>query len=71
MQYSMLNELMAQTRAREIERVDLRRILEAQALVQRTSLRRSLAAALVRIGVSLDHGAGERVLAASAARAAH
>ena len=71
MEYTMLNELLAQTRAREVERVDVRRIQEAQALARGGSMRRSLADALVRVGISLDRGAGERVLASPTARVAH
>ncbi|MDE3096800.1 MAG: hypothetical protein KGK07_12505 [Chloroflexota bacterium] len=70
MEYTLLNELMAIMRLRELERIDLRRIAEAEALAPRAGLRQTLASALVRVGVSLDHGAGERALAAAGARAA-
>ncbi len=70
MEYTLLNELTAIMRMRALERIDLRRIAEAEALAPRTGLRQALASALVRVGVSLDHGAGERALAAAGARAA-
>jgi len=70
MEYTLLNELMAEARTREIERVDLRRITEAQRLAPRGSARRALATLLVRAGVSIDHGAGERAIAAATVRPA-
>jgi hypothetical protein len=70
MEYTLLNELMAETRTREIERVDVRALIEAQRLARPISVRQALATLLVRAGVSLDHGAGERAIAAAAVRPA-
>jgi len=68
MQYSMFDELSFSLRLAELERLDLRYLREAETLLARRGVRESIAATLVRLGVSLDHQAGERALAASAGR---
>ena len=61
-----MNELMAETRIRELARLDGPRIAmeyEARAQDRRRhrGVRQGVAAALVRLGIMLDRGAGERV----------
>ncbi len=70
MQYSLFDELMLAHRLAALERRDVSRAVEAEALCLRPSLRESVAAAFVRLGIRLDHAAGERALSALAGRPA-
>jgi hypothetical protein len=73
MQYQLFDELSLTLRMRALEEIDLTRIEEIRALdaaLPHFGLRRSIAAGLVALGVRLDESAGERALAATAARIA-
>ena len=69
-QYSTFDELSVMLRLDSLNRIDIQHLVEADALFPRPGMRESIAGALVRLGVSLDHAAGERVLSAAAGRAA-
>ena len=73
MQYLLFDELALTLRMRALEKVDLSRLDEIRSIdaaLPHFGMRRPIAAALVALGVRLDHSAGERALAATAARLA-
>lgn len=59
-----LEELIFEMRLKEMESVDLLRAaqIEDELARRRGGIRRAIAGALVRLGVSLDRDAGERVV---------
>ena len=71
MQYSLFDEMVATLRIESLERPDVQRAMEAEVLLQRSGFREAIASILVRLGVSLDRTAVERVLSAAAGRAGH
>ncbi len=71
MQIHLIDELLMLQRLRALERIDYQRIREAHEMARpQRGLREAVASALVRLGMSLDHEAGERavVLARGASR---
>lgn len=68
MQYSMFDELAVSHRLASLERTDRLRVAEAEALYPRAGMRESIAGALVRLGITLDHAAGERAISSAAGR---
>lgn len=59
-----LEELIFEQKRKELNRVDLARVafIEDELARRRGGIRRGIAGALVRLGVSLDRDAGERIV---------
>lgn len=59
-----LEELIFEQRMKELNRVNPARVafIDDEMARRRGGVRRTIAGALVRLGVSLDHDAGERVV---------
>jgi hypothetical protein len=54
-------EMLRELQQQELDRMSVHRI---EALAQREGLRRTVASALVRLGMTLDHGAGAQAMSA-------